>query len=369
MEINFNDSFYMQRAIELAKGGIGKTKTNPLVGCVIVKDDEIIGEGYHEEFGKNHAEVNAILDAKDKGHNLEGSTLYVNLEPCAHYGKTPPCANRIVEEKISRVVIGTSDPFKEVSGRGIEILEENNIEVVEGVLEEECLELNERFFTYVKKNRPFVILKAGMTLDGKIATSTGESQWITSEYSRKFSHELRGQLDSIMVGINTVLSDNPTLNVRYGNYPYNPIRIILDSKLRIPENSNVLREDLDSIAIIATTKNYDRENFKKIKNKEKVEIIICEEKDGQVDLADLMNKLKDYDISSILLEGGATLNASMIREHLVDKYYFFIAPMILGSTGLSAIGDLNIEKLSQSIKLKNLKVETMFGDILVTGVD
>lgn len=369
MEINFNDSFYMQRAIDLAKGGFGKTKTNPLVGCVIVKDDEIIGEGYHEEFGKNHAEVNAVEDAKSKGHSLEGATLYVNLEPCAHYGKTPPCANRIVEEKIARVVIGTTDPFKEVSGRGVEILEENGIEVVEGVLEEECLELNERFFTYVKKNRPYVVLKAGMTLDGKIATSTGESQWITSDYSRKFSHELRGKLDAIMVGINTVLADNPTLNVRYGDYPYNPIRIILDSKLRIPENSNVLRSDLDSIAIIATTKNYDSKNYERLINKENVEILVCEEKNGQVDLIDLMNKLKDYDISSILLEGGATLNASMIKEKLVDKYYFFIAPMIIGNEGLSAIGDLNIEKLKDTIRLKNIKVETMFGDILVTGVD
>jgi len=357
----------MERAIELAKGGIGKTKTNPLVGCVIVKDDEIIGEGFHEEFGKNHAEVNAILDAKEKGHDIEGATLYVNLEPCSHFGKTPPCANRIVEEKIKRVVIGTTDPFEKVSGRGVEILESNGIEVTEGICEDDCKNLNERFFTYVKNNRPFVVLKAGMTLDGKIATSTGESQWITSEYSRKFSHELRGKLDAIMVGINTVIADNPTLNVRYGAFPYNPIRIILDSKLRIPEDANVLRDDLETIAIIATTKKYDKDKFEKLKNKKNVEILICNEKNEEVDLLDLMAKLKEFDISSILLEGGATLNASMIKEGLIDKYYFFIAPTIIGKTGLSAIGDLKVDALSDAIKLNNIKVETLFGDILVTG--
>ncbi|MDO5041190.1 MAG: bifunctional diaminohydroxyphosphoribosylaminopyrimidine deaminase/5-amino-6-(5-phosphoribosylamino)uracil reductase RibD [Peptoniphilus sp.] len=362
-----NDDFYMKRAIELAKKGMGSTKANPLVGCVIVKNDEIIGEGYHERFGENHAEINAILNAKERNNFLEGATLYVNLEPCSHFGKTPPCANRIVEEKIKRVVIGTLDPFDKVAGRGVEILEKNNISVSKGILEEECLSLNERFFTYVEKNRPYVVLKSAMTIDGKIATSTGESKWITSEHSRRFSHELRGKLDAIMVGINTVLSDDPTLNVRYGAYKNNPIRVIVDSKLKIPEKANVLREDLGSISIIATTKMHDRENYKILKNKKNVEILICEDKDGQVNLEDAMQKLKKFDISSILLEGGATLNASMLKENLVDKFYFFIAPMIIGSTGLSAIGDLKLAKLSDAIKIRDIKTEIISGDILVTG--
>ena len=364
---DFNDVFYMERALELAKEGIGKTKTNPLVGCVIVKDEKIIGEGAHLKFGDNHAEVNAILDAKNKGEDLNGATLYVNLEPCSHTGKTPPCANRIVEEGIKRVVIGTLDPFPKVSGRGVKILEDAGISVTEGLLEEECLNLNERFFTYLKNNRPFVVLKAGMSLDGKIATESGESKWITSEFSRAQSHELRGQLDAIMVGIGTVLSDDPSLNVRHGKYRNNPIRIITDSKLRIPLDAKVLRDDLDSIAILATTKNCDKEKLEKLKEMKNVEVLICKEKENKVDLIDLMEKLKDYDISSILLEGGRTLNAEMLKNNLVDKFYFFIAPILLGSKGISAIGDLEIKDLKDSIKIKDMTCEKLFDDIIVTG--
>ena len=364
---DFNDVFYMERALELAKEGIGKTKTNPLVGCVIVKDEKIIGEGAHLKFGDNHAEVNAILDAKNKGEDIKGATLYVNLEPCSHTGKTPPCANRIVKEGIKRVVIGTLDPFPKVSGKGVKILEDAGISVTEGLLEEECLNLNERFFTYLKNNRPFVVLKAGMSLDGKIATESGESKWITSEFSRAHSHELRGQLDAIMVGIGTVLADNPSLNVRHGKYKNNPIRIITDSKLRIPLDANLLDENLGSIAIIATTKNCDKNKLEKLKEMKNVEVLICKEKDNRVDLIDLMEKLKDFDISSILLEGGRTLSAEMLINNLVDKFYFFIAPILLGSKGLSAIGDLDIKDLKDSIKIKDMTCEKLFDDIIVTG--
>lgn len=364
---DFNDVFYMERALELAKEGIGKTKTNPLVGCVIVKDEKIIGEGAHLKFGDNHAEVNAILDAKNKGEDIKGATLYVNLEPCSHTGKTPPCANRIVEEGIKRVVIGTQDPFPAVSGKGIKILEDAGISVNEGLLEEECLNLNERFFTYIKNKRPFVVLKAGMSLDGKIATETGESKWITSEFSRTHSHELRGQLDAIMIGLGTVLSDNPRLNVRHGKYKNNPIRIITDSKLRIPLDANLLDENLGSIAIIATTKNCDQKKLEKLKSMKNVEVLICDDKDSKVDLLDLMEKLKDFDISSILLEGGRTLSAEMLKNSLVDKFYFFIAPILLGSKGIPAIGDLEIENLKDAIKVKDMKCEKLFDDILVTG--
>lgn len=364
---DFNDTFYMERALELAREGIGKTKTNPLVGCVIVKDEKIIGEGAHLKFGDNHAEVNAILDAKSKGEDIKGATLYVNLEPCSHTGKTPPCANRIVEEGIKRVVIGTQDPFPAVSGKGVKILEDAGISVTEGLLEEECLNLNERFFTYIKNNRPFVVLKAGMSLDGKIATESGESKWITSEFSRAHSHELRGQLDAIMIGIGTVLSDNPRLNVRHGKYKNNPIRIITDSKLRIPLDANLLDENLGSIAIIATTKNCDQKKLEKLKSMKNVEVLICDDKDSKVDLLDLMEKLKDFDISSILLEGGRTLSAEMLKNSLVDKFYFFIAPILLGSEGIPAIGDLEIENLKDAIKVKDMKCEKLFDDILVTG--
>lgn len=364
---DFNDIFYMERALEIAREGTGKTKTNPLVGCVIVKDEKIIGQGVHLKFGDNHAEVNAILDAKSRGEDIRGATLYVNLEPCSHYGKTPPCAERIVKEGIRRVVIGTADPFEKVSGRGIKILEDAGISVTEGLCEEECLNLNERFFTYLKNNRPFVVLKAGMSLDGKIATESGESQWITSEFSRANGHELRGQLDAIMVGIGTVLADDPSLNTRHGKYKNNPIRIATDSNLRIPLDAKVLRDDLESICIIATTEACDKDKLEKLKSMKNVEVLICKDKDKKVDLKDLMEKLKDYDISSILLEGGRTLNAEMLKNKLVDKFYFFIAPILLGSKGIPAIGDLEIDELKDAIRIKDMKSEKLFDDILVTG--
>lgn len=367
MYFSYDDDYYMQRAIDLAKKGIGYTYKNPLVGCVIVKDEKIIGEGYHEKFGEAHAEVNAINDAIKKGNDLEGATLYVNLEPCSHYGKTPPCANRIVEEKIKRVVIGTLDPFEKVSGRGVKILEDAGIEVEPYVMEDECLNLNERFFSYIKNKRPFVVLKTAMTLDGKIATKTYDSKWITSEMSRQFSHELRGKLDAIMVGINTVLKDDPSLNVRYGKYKNSPIRVIVDSKLRIPENAKVLSPTLSNFTIVATTKNYDKEKFKILSSMENVKIIVAEEKDGRVDLKDLLKKLMDYDISSILLEGGGILNASMLKEKLVDKFYFFIAPKIIGQDGKSAIGEMDLLNLKDAILVKDTKVEKISEDILITG--
>lgn len=364
---NLDDRYFMSRAIELSQNGIGATKTNPLVGCVIVRNEKIIGEGYHQAFGSCHAEVNAINDAKAKGENLDGATLYVNLEPCSHYGKTPPCADRIIEEKVSRVVIGNCDPFEKVSGRGIERLRNAGIEVEVGVLKEECEKLNERYFTYIKNNRPFVVLKSGMTIDGKIATRTYESQWITSEESRKFSHELRGMCDAIMVGINTVLKDDPTLNVRAGRYPHSPARIIVDSKLRIFPSAKVLSKDLENIAIIATTENCNREKFEILSKMENVNVVIVKEKNGMVDLRDLMEKLKIFSISSILLEGGGSLNASMLREKLVDKFYFFITPKIIGSDGISAIGSMGIEKLDEAIGIKDVEVTKIATDILIKG--
>lgn len=364
---NLDDRYFMSRAIELARNGIGTTKTNPLVGCVIVKDGKIIGEGFHKTFGSNHAEVNAIEDAKRRGENLEGSTIYVNLEPCSHHGKTPPCADRIIKEKIARVVIGNCDPFKEVQGRGIEKLKTAGIEVKCKVLEEECTALNERYFTYIKNKRPFVVLKAGMTIDGKIATKTFESQWITSEESRKFSHELRGMCDAIMVGINTVLKDDPSLNVRTGRYPHSPVRIIVDSKLRISQSAKVLSKDLENISIIATTDSYDREKFEILSKMENVRIVIVKDKNGMVDLRDLLEKLKEFNISSILLEGGGSLNASMLKENLVDKFYFFIAPKIIGADGISAIGRMGIEKIDEVLNLNDVEVSKISTDILIKG--
>ena len=240
----------MNIALQLAKKGKGKVNPNPLVGAIIVRDGVILGRGYHKEYGKAHAEVNAFLDAKE---DITGATMYVTLEPCSHYGKTPPCVERIIENKISRVVIGMIDPNPLVAGKGIEKLKKSGITVTVGVLEEECRKLNEVFIKYITKNEPFVVLKTAMSLDGKIATSRGESKWITGEKARNEVHNLRNELEAIMVGVDTVIIDNPELTCRLEN-GRNPIRIIVDSTLKIPLNSKVLKNQDEAKTIVATKK-------------------------------------------------------------------------------------------------------------------
>lgn len=349
-----SDTYYMKEAIELASLGKTKTKTNPLVGCVIVRDGEVIGRGYHHKFGDDHAEVDAIKNAGD----VKGATLYVNLEPCAHYAKTPPCASRIVKEGIKRVVIATRDPNEKVSGRGVEILKDAGIEVIEDICKEEALRLNEIFFTHIKNKRPFVLLKAAQSLDGKIATYSGKSKWITSLKSREYSHILRGSLDAIMVGINTVLKDDPKLDVRGVNLP-NPIKIIVDSTLKIPLDSKVLKGDV----IIATTKNYDKKKYENLKNK--VSFIVTS--GDKVDLKFLLKELYKRDIASILLEGGGELNFSMLKEKLVDKINFFVAPMLIGGGGKSSISGIGFENLEDAPKISDISVKNIDCDFLIEG--
>lgn len=357
---------YMSLAMELAEKGKGFTLTNPLVGCVIVNDDRIIGRGYHKKFGDLHAETMAIEDAKKNGESLEGSTLYVNLEPCCHYGKQPPCTKAIIENKIKKVVIANVDPNKKVSGKGIKTLEDAGIEVVEGIMEEEGLKLNEEFFHFIKTQRPFVTMKSAMTLDGKIASVTGDSKWISSQISRDYVHKLRAENNAIMVGIGTVLKDDPSLNVRiYGNYK-NPTKIIVDSKLRIPIDAKLLSSS-DAPTIIACTEGYDTEKYNKLKEMANVHILVCKKKDERVDLLDLFSKLKDFDICSVLLEGGGNLNYSMLRENLVDRLIYFIGPKIIGGSGLSPVAGEGITLLKDAIKLKDFQVEKMGQDILINA--
>ena len=357
--------FYMKRALELAEAGWGRTNPNPLVGAIIVKDGQIIAEGFHEALGRAHAEVAAIEKAKQ---DIKGSTLYVNLEPCSHYGRTPPCAKAIIEAGFAKVVIAMVDPNPKVSGKGIQMLKEAGIEVTVGVLQEEAQKLNEIFVEYITKKKPFVILKAASTLDGKIASYSGDSKWISGDSSRRYVHRIRQRVAAIMVGINTVLRDNPLLTARYeGIECKNPIRIIVDSQGRIPEDSRVLAVPSGSLTILATTSKISSTKEAILKAKG-VSIIKVDGVDGRVDLVQLMRELTKLEIDSVLLEGGGTLNASALEAGIVKKVMFFVAPKIIGGrAALTAVEGVGRELIQDSILLKNITVEKLAEDILIEG--
>ena len=328
---------YMRRAIDLAKKGSGHVNPNPLVGAVIVRDGEIIGEGYHECYGQLHAERNAIANAKKRGNSLEGSTIYVTLEPCCHYGKTPPCTEAIIEEKIAKVVVGSDDPNPLVSGKGFQMLREKGIEVIPHFLKEECDAINHVFFHYIRTGTPYVAMKYAMTMDGKIACYTGDSKWVTGEKSRAHVQTLRNHYKGIMAGIGTVLADDPMLNCRIEG-GRDPIRIIADSHLRIPMDSQLVRTAGQQPLIVACLPDADEEKAAQLQEKG-VEVLripgvttadITEEQKEVISLPVLMKELGARKIDGILLEGGGQLNESALQAGIVDRIYCYIAPKIFG---------------------------------------
>ncbi|MDP9751071.1 MULTISPECIES: bifunctional diaminohydroxyphosphoribosylaminopyrimidine deaminase/5-amino-6-(5-phosphoribosylamino)uracil reductase RibD [Thermoanaerobacter] len=353
---------YMKRALTLAKKGWGYTNPNPLVGAVIVKNGKIIGEGYHEYFGGPHAEVNALKNAVE---NVEGSTMFVTLEPCSHYGKTPPCVEEIIKSGIKRVYIAMEDPNPKVSGNGIKRLKEAGIEVHVGMMEKEARKLNEIFVKYITTKFPFVILKSAMSIDGKIACYNGNSKWITNEKSRKFAHKIRGRVSAIMVGVNTVIKDNPMLTTRLEGYK-NPVRIIVDSRGRIPLDSNVIR-DKTAKTIIATTELMPNNVRKKLEDMD-IEVITLKNDSGKVPLKELMIKLGERGIDSVLIEGGGTLNWSAFKEGIVDKVMFFISPRIIGGkNALTPVEGIGFSDIGNSIELKDVEIDRIDDDILITA--
>lgn len=358
-----DDYKYMSLALKLAEKAKGYTSPNPMVGAVIVKDGKIIGEGYHQRCGEAHAEVNAFNNATE---DVTGATMYVTLEPCSHTGKTPPCADKIIEKKLSRVVIGATDPNPLVSGRGIEKIRNAGITVEYGLLAEESKQLNEVFMKYIVTKRPFVVYKSATTIDGKIATIEGESQWITNEASRNKVHMLRHYLKGIMVGINTVLTDNPMLNCRIEGCN-SPVRIVVDSSLRIPVECNLVQTANKYKTIVATLQS---ENSMKANMLRQfgVEVISTREYNGRVDLDHLMDILGSMGIDSILLEGGGTLAYSAFKQNIVDKVVYYIAPKIFGgnSAKTSVQGD-GFGKISQCVKLYNTSVELIEDDVCITA--
>ncbi len=343
---NVNDEYYMKLAIALAKKGRGYVSPNPLVGAVIVKNGRIISQGYHQRFGGNHAEINALKNAAE---DVAGSTLYVTLEPCCHEGKTPPCIDSIEKHKIARVVIGTIDSNPLVSCQGINFLQSCGIEVKTGVLENDCRKLNEIFFHFMETGLPFVTIKYAQTLDGRIATATGESQWISSEASLKFTHQLRAAHDAILVGAGTVIKDNPELTVRLVR-GRNPLRVIVDSELKISRQAKVFQNISAAKTLIATIKTSDDPQFQNLADSGAEIITVDADEKGNVDLKKLFKILAGRNVSSILIEGGAQIITSVLKNNLANRLVTIIAPKIIGS-GIEAVGDLNIRNLDAGKKI------------------
>lgn len=358
------DEMYMERTLALAAKGRGTTTPNPMVGAVIVKDGRIIGEGYHIRAGEGHAEVNAFKNATE---DVTGATMYVTLEPCSHYGKTPPCADKIVEKKIGRVVVGALDPNPLVAGRGIGKIRNAGIPVITGILAEKSAALNEVFMKYIVTKRPFVVLKAAMSLDGKIATAEGESQWISSEASREEVHRLRHELTGIMAGIGTVLADDPMLNCRIPGGKQ-PIRIIVDSHLQIPENSKLVSSAKEYPLIVATVENSDAVKKERLEACGAQIVEVPADPDGHVDLNILMERLGEMKIDSILLEGGGRLAEGALQAGIVDKVQFYIAPMLIGGENAKTpVEGRGISALSKAWHISDWKAETIGNDIKITG--
>lgn len=356
-----DDKFYMQLAIDLAAKTKGQTSPNPNVGAVVVKDGRIVGMGAHLKAGEGHAEVQAI---KMAGANAKGSTIYVTLEPCSHYGKTPPCVELIVKEKIKIAVVATLDPNPLVSGRGIEMLEQAGIEVTVGVLEQEAQLLNESFNKYITTRLPFITVKTAMTLDGKIATHTGSSKWITGEAAREYVHRLRHENDAIMVGVGTILKDNPALTVRTEQAGINPIRIVIDSTLRTPVNANVI-QDGQSPTWIFTTKQAELQKIEEYRRRG-IEIIVTSGEQN-LPMREVMSYLGEKQITSVLVEGGATLIGTLFDEQLIDKYIGFIAPKLVGGKAPTSIGGKGIESMSDAVDLDRIEIKRFGSDICLIG--
>lgn len=355
-----NDEYWMRRVLRLAEKGWGRTSPNPMVGAVVVKNGTVVGQGYHAKAGEAHAEIVALQQAKQEA---SGAVLYLNVEPCTHYGKTPPCAPQVIQSNVKRVVIGMEDPNPLVNGKGVEILRRAGLEVNVGVLEKECQKLNEAFSTFILKKKPFVIVKVAATLDGKMATRNGDSQWISGEASRHLVHQWRDRVDGVLVGIRTVLKDDPmlTARIRKGRDPY---RIVLDSRLMIPEGAKVIGTS-PSKTIIASTEKAPKDKIEKLEQKG-VQILLLDSKEGKINLKSCLSKLGEIGMMSLMVEGGSQVNGSFLDEGLIDKLFLFLSPKIMGDPrALGIFGGKGISTVQEAIALKEIKKRKIGEDILI----
>ena len=362
------DEKYMQMAIELAKKGAGAVNPNPMVGAVVVQDGKVIGTGYHKYFGGPHAEVYALEEAAQNSNDLSNATIYVTLEPCSHYGKTPPCAEKIVKMGLKRCVIGSSDPNPKVAGKGVQILKNAGIEVTENVLKEECDKINQVFFKYIMTKIPYLFLKCAITLDGKIATKTGNSKWITNEIAREKVQFYRNKFMGIMVGINTVVLDNPSLTARIQN-GVNPFRVVVDPHLKIDENCKVVKNNEDEKTVIITSqKNQFVQNSENINDKDfeikmkqkrlsqnnKVKFIFLDKE--KFSFKEMLEEIGKMGIDSVLLEGGESLISLAFKEEVIDAGEIFVANKILGDKNAKPfISGFSKDKMEEAILLNNVK--------------
>jgi diaminohydroxyphosphoribosylaminopyrimidine deaminase/5-amino-6-(5-phosphoribosylamino)uracil reductase len=354
---------YMQQALEIAAYAKGRTSPNPLVGAVVVKDGRVVGQGWHRKAGTEHAEIHALRQA---GELAKGATVYVTLEPCSHYGRTGPCSKALIEAGVNRVIVAMKDPNPLVAGRGIKMLEDAGIEVTVGILQKEAEKLNEMFLKWITTKQPFVAMKTAMTLDGKIATSSGKSKWISNESSRERVHQLRDIYDAILVGIGTVLTDDPSLTTRLeGDLGKSPLRVIVDSKARTPLTAKVVC-DKQATTLIAVTSIAPSARVQALREAGAQVLVI---NDGEiVDLKKLCNRLGEQGVSSLFVEGGSAINYSMLKDGLVDKVYSFIAPKIIGGKGApSPVGGPGVDDLPEAFLLKAVETEVLAGDILISG--
>lgn len=370
----------MRRAIKLARKGGGFVHPNPLVGCVVVKDGRILTEGYHEKYGEFHAERNALTRCET---DVKGASLYVTLEPCCHYGKTPPCTEIIIEKGIKKVFVGILDPNPLMAGKGVKTLQNAGVEVETGLCHDEICEMNKIFLKYITTKRPYVIMKTAMTLDGKISSFTGDSRWVTNAESRKMAHALRSELSGVVVGIGTVLADDPMLNCRLEGNHHQPIRIVVDSNLRIPADCQLVKTAKEYKTIVAC-RHFDKSELEEsslcVNSKQRfldsiqsleakgIEIIECASSDGHVDISDLMTKLGAQGVDSLLLEGGGALNAAFLNAGCVDEVWAFIAPKIIGGKdSKTPVSGKGIEKMNDAINLQNIDIHYINGDVLIKG--
>lgn len=358
------DEEYMQQALALAVKAEGDTSPNPMVGCVIVDDEgNIVGEGYHHKAGEPHAEVNALAEAK---HLAKGATAYVTLEPCAHYGRTGPCCVALARAGIKKVVVACTDPNPKVAGQGIEYLRLQGVEVVTGVCEKEALRLNERFFTWITKERPFITLKYAMTLDGKIATANADSKWITGEAARTFAHRLRRQHDAVLVGIGTVLADDSELTTRMVQGK-NPVRVVLDTKLRISLMATVLNPAAETIIFTGMEADEDKANA--LDALPNVEVVRLSAEEGKLPIAKVVAALAERGITSLLVEGGSSVHGAFYDAGLADRVYAFVAPKIIGGkNALPPVGGEGSEFVAEGWLLEEVEVQKLGTDIMVTGL-
>jgi diaminohydroxyphosphoribosylaminopyrimidine deaminase / 5-amino-6-(5-phosphoribosylamino)uracil reductase len=359
--MNYTHAKFMKRAIALARRGIGRTSPNPVVGCVIVRDGRIVGAGWHRKAGTPHAEVHALGMA---GEAARGADVYVTLEPCSHFGKTPPCADALIAAGVGRVFAAMVDPNPKVSGRGVDKLENAGIPVHVGLLEQESRKLNEPFIKHVVTGTPFVTLKSAMTLDGKTATGSGDSKWITNDRSRYYVHKLRAAVDAVMVGVGTVRADDPQLTARIPRGK-DPLRVIVDSGLNIPLHAQLLRIASPARTVIATL---DTESSKaETLRGYGVELIKCRERDGRIDLADLCVRLGAMGVQSLLLEGGNRLAGEFLRAGLIDKFLLFYAPKIVGGDAPGLFGGATPLLMAEVLALKDLRIRRFGVDVMIEG--